>query len=106
MPGLPRPLPLVLTSLENGGKKKKIDTTSKPKPGSSGCKRWSDEEHNVLRSEFKDCIESWINKKESKTNPKSNHIERVMKSYKCLKGRTAAQLKTKLNNIKLGKCKI
>ena len=30
---------------EKGGKKKKIDTTPKPKPGSSGRKRWSGGEH-------------------------------------------------------------
>ncbi len=62
-------------------------------------KKWDEKEEACLFEEFKDNISS-------KSNPSSSDIRRAQDKHPCLKDRSIAVIKSKVNNIILGKCKL
>lgn len=83
-------------------KRRKQDDKSKPESVSkklSSRKRWTSGENSILLCAFKEFIES-------KTDPSTEKINSVLEKFPSLKGRTVPQIKSKLNNVKLGKCSL
>lgn len=62
-------------------------------------KRWTTEEEKILLCAFKGHIDL-------KTNPSMDEIRKAQDQYPCLRERSIAVIKSKLNNIKLGKCSL
>ena len=62
-------------------------------------KRWDANEENVLFKAFKSCFEH-------KKNPSNNEIITAQKKFSVLKNRSLPVIKSKINNILLGKCKL
>ena len=83
-------------------RRKKDVSNSKPESVSKKItprKRWTFEENSILFKEFEEFIES-------KRDPPTEMINDVLEKFPSLKGRSVPQVKTKLNNIKLGKCSL
>ena len=83
-------------------RRKKDVSNSKPESVSkkrTPRKRWTFEENSILFKEFEEFIES-------KRDPPTEMINDVLEKFPSLKGRSVPQVKTKLNNIKLGKCSL
>ena len=62
-------------------------------------KKWDENEEACLYAEFKDNISR-------KSNPSNSDIKRAQAIHPCLNDRTIAVIKSKVNNIILGKCKL
>ena len=61
-------------------------------------KRWDSNEESILYRHFQEEIRN-------KTNPNTDKIRKVQQENSCLKNRSVAVIKSKINNIILGKCK-
>ena len=62
-------------------------------------KKWNPEEEASIVSEFTNHIRT-------KCTPSANEIRKAQEKYPCLKNRSIAVIKTKVNNIILGKCNV
>ena len=87
---------------ESSSKRKREEIpekSNKAPKAASGRQRWSAEEEKSLYNAFKTCIQV-------KTDVSADQIRKAQTVYPCLKQRSVAVIKTKLNNIKLGKCSL
>ena len=62
-------------------------------------KRWNEEEISCLLTEFKEHISA-------KRNPSFIEIREAQNKFPCLKQRACTVIKSQVNNIILGKCKV